>query len=118
MCALVANEPAKQQWLRSAGILQVLYRLTLGMQQRSSDSTDEEEDEGEEGVSSALGQHLSRSLQRQVARLLAILSADERALVCTCFPYSWKHHTCESRTSTSTYKPLSMSHSRTTSTCA
>ncbi|CAL8471570.1 g11112 [Coccomyxa elongata] len=77
MCALVANEPAKQQWLRSAGILHVLYRLTLGMQQRGSDSTEEEE---EEGLSTALGQHLSRSLQRQVARLLAILSADEHAL--------------------------------------
>lgn len=81
MCALVANEPAKQQWLRSAGILQVLYRLTLGMQQRGKDSAEEEEEGEGEGLSTALGQHLSRSLQRQVARLLAILSADEHALV-------------------------------------
>lgn len=89
MCALVANEPAKQQWLRSAGILQVLYRLTLGMQQRGNDSVEEEEDqEEEEGLSTALGQHLSRSLQRQVARLLAILSADEHALVRNCAPGS------------------------------
>ncbi len=86
MCALVANEPAKQQWLRSAGILHVLYRLTLGMQQRGSDSAEEEEEE--EGLSTALGQHLSRSLQRQVARLLAILSADEHALVRSCSPGS------------------------------
>ena len=78
MCALVANEPSKQQWLRSAGILQVLYRLTLGMQPQDDDSSDYGE---EEGVSAALGDHLSSSLQRQIARLLAILSADERALV-------------------------------------
>lgn len=76
MCALVANEPAKQQWLRSAGILQVLYRLTLGMQPQDDDSDEQEEDN-----SPAMGQHISNALQRQIARLLAILSADERALV-------------------------------------
>lgn len=38
LCSLVANDDAKQRWLRSAGILQVLDRLTLGMQPQDDDT--------------------------------------------------------------------------------
>lgn len=73
MCALVANDPAKQNWLRSAGLLQVLHRLTLGVQLPSSDVSDD--------VSSALGHHVSLSVRRQCARILAILAQQQDALV-------------------------------------
>ena len=73
MCALVANDPAKQTWLRSAGLLQVLHRLTLGAQ---SDGQDVNND-----VSSALGEHVSLSVRRQCARILAILAHPQDALV-------------------------------------
>ena len=73
MCALVANDPAKQTWLRGAGLLQVLHRLTLGAQ---SDGQDVNND-----VSSALGEHVSLSVRRQCARILAILAQQQDALV-------------------------------------
>lgn len=53
------------------------------MQRQDDDSSSEEE---EEDISAAIGNHLSSSLQRQIARLLAILSADERALVLLFLP--------------------------------
>ena len=73
MCALVANDPAKQNWLRSAGLLQVLHRLTLGVQVHSNDASDD--------VSSALGHYVSLSVRRQCARILAILAQQQDALV-------------------------------------
>lgn len=92
MCALVANEPAKQQWLRGAGILQVLYRLTLGMQSPGDASADGDHEGDQEDINAAMAQHLSLPLRRQIARLLAILSADECALVRPSFLlHAWKH---------------------------
>jgi hypothetical protein len=76
MCALVANDPAKQNWLRSAGLLQVLHRLTLGTQPPGSDASDSSDDMG-----SALGQLVSLSVRRQCARILAILAQQQDALV-------------------------------------
>ena len=73
MCALVANDPAKQNWLRSAGLLQVLHRLTLGVQLPSGDVSND--------VSSALGHDVSLSVRRQCARILAILAQQQDALV-------------------------------------
>ena len=85
MCALVANDPAKQNWLRSAGLLQVLHRLTLGVQLPSSDVSDD--------VSSALGHDVSLSVRRQCARILAIVAQQQDALVgrlhCSYFIASW-----------------------------
>ncbi|CAK0785443.1 hypothetical protein CVIRNUC_008652 [Coccomyxa viridis] len=78
MCALVANDSAKQDWLRSAGLLQVLHRLTLVAQPQHRD--DVSSSEGDVSVGSALGQHLSLSVQRQCARILAILSQQQDAL--------------------------------------
>lgn len=74
MCALVANDPAKQNWLRSAGLLQVLHRLTLGAQPQGEDDISDD-------VSSALRQHVSLSVRRQCARILAILAQQQDALV-------------------------------------
>ena len=74
MCALVANDPSKQNWLRSAGLLQVLHRLTLGAQPQGGDDVTDD-------VSSALGEHVSISVRRQCARILAILSQQQDALV-------------------------------------
>ena len=85
MCALVANDSAKQDWLRSAGLLQVLHRLTLAAQPRQRD--DAGSGEGDVSVGSALGQHLSLSVQRQCARILAILSQQQDALVCVLRPH-------------------------------
>ena len=76
MCALVANDPAKQNWLRSAGLLQVLHRLTLGAQPQGEDDVSVD-------VSSALGEHVSLSVRRQCARILAILAQQQDALVCS-----------------------------------
>ena len=84
MCALVANDSAKQDWLRSAGLLQVLHRLTLVAQPQHRD--DVSSSEGDVSVGSALGQHLSLSVQRQCARILAILSQQQDALVGVLFP--------------------------------
>ena len=84
MCALVANDSAKQDWLRSAGLLQVLHRLTLAAQPQHGD--DVSGGEGDVSVGSALGQHLSLSVQRQFARILAILSQQQDALVCALYP--------------------------------
>lgn len=74
ICALVANDPLKQNWLRSAGLLQVLHRLTLGAQPQGGDDVSDD-------VSSALGEHVSISVRRQCARILAILSQQQDALV-------------------------------------
>ena len=76
MCALVANDPAKQNWLRSAGLLQVLHRLTLGAQGQGKDDVSDD-------VSSALGEHVSLSVRRQCARILAVLAQQQDALVCS-----------------------------------
>ena len=78
MCALVANDPAKQNWLRSAGLLQVLHRLTLGVQLPSNDVSDD--------VSSALGHHVSLSVRRQCACILAVLAQQQDALVGDSLP--------------------------------
>ena len=90
MCALVANDSAKQDWLRSAGLLQVLHRLTLAAQPQHGD--DVSSSEGDVSVGSA--QHLSLSVQRQCARILAILSQQQDALVGVLFPIQ----SCSSRT--------------------
>ena len=74
MCALVANDPAKQNWLRSAGLLQVLHRLTLGAQPQGEDDISDD-------ASSAPRQHVSLSVRRQCARILAILAQQQDALV-------------------------------------
>ncbi len=66
--------PSKQNWLRSAGLLQVLHRLTLGAQPQGGDDVTDD-------VSSALGEHVSISVRRQCARILAILSQQQDALV-------------------------------------
>ena len=84
MCALVANDSAKQDWLRSAGLLQVLHRLALVAQPQHGD--DVSGGEGDVSVGSALGQHLPLSVQRQCARILAILSQQQDALVRMLFP--------------------------------
>ena len=84
MCALVANDPAKQNWLRSAGLLQVLHRLTLGAQPQGEDDVSDD-------VSSALGEHVSLSVRRQCARILAILAQQQDALVCLAGILSHHH---------------------------
>ena len=86
MCALVANSDEKQRWLRSAGLLQALHRLTLGAAPQPPPAGTSSDDTGS-GVGtgvllpSSLGQHLSPRVQRASARLLAILAAHEDALV-------------------------------------
>ena len=85
MCALVANDSTKQDWLRSAGLLQVLHRLTLAAQPQHGG--DVSSGDGEVSGGSARGQHLSLSVQRQCARILAILSQQQDALVCVLYPY-------------------------------
>ena len=90
MCALVANDPAKQNWLRSAGLLQVLHRLTLGAQPQGDDDISGD-------VSSALRQHVSLSVRRQCARILAILAQQQDALVCSsdaCVQYGKAEEDC------------------------
>lgn len=80
ICALVANDPAKQNWLRSAGLLQVLHRLMLGAGSPNSEEGGTEAG-NDDDVGSALGQHFSLGVRRQCARILAILTQQPDALV-------------------------------------
>ena len=84
MCALVANSDEKQRWLRSAGLLPALHRLTLGSSPQALPGVGDDVAGGGGGAGALpgpAGQDLSPHVQRACARLLAILAAHEDALV-------------------------------------
>lgn len=71
-CALVAADDSKQRWLRSAGVLLLLHRLTIG---RAAGPAEQDDSDAAEAAPAA-DEALTLGVRRQAARLLAILSAD------------------------------------------
>jgi hypothetical protein len=67
--------------------LQVLHRLTLGVQPAAEEADGSAESAHGGGLAAPMGPPLSACVQRQTARLLAILAAHEEALV-------WKPADC------------------------
>ncbi len=70
LCALISQDPAKQRWLHLAGMVPLLQRLTL---QRSLDTL------GDGNLPSLMAEPSALGLQRQSARMLALLASDTAA---------------------------------------
>ena len=133
LCALVAADDSRQRWLRSAGVLPLLHRLTQGrissdplpasqinpaitegvldgsqirttrpgsmvpdaasleshasILQRLGRGQIARDRTTAEVFASAMGEQISLCVERQTARLLAILSTHADALVCAA--YAW-----------------------------
>ena len=70
LCALISPDPINQRWLHLAGMVPLLQRLTL---QRSLDTL------GDGNLPSLLAEPSALGLQRQSARMLAMLASDTAA---------------------------------------
>ncbi|KAK9828200.1 hypothetical protein WJX74_002764 [Apatococcus lobatus] len=70
LCALISPDPAKQRWLHLAGMVPLLQRLTL---QRSLDTL------GDGNLPALMAEPSALGLQRQSARMLALLASDPAA---------------------------------------
>ncbi len=70
LCALISPDPAKQRWLHLAGMVPLLQRLTL---QRSLDTL------GDGNLPALMAEPSALGLQRQSARMLALLASDPSA---------------------------------------
>ncbi|KAK9829898.1 hypothetical protein WJX72_008538 [[Myrmecia] bisecta] len=71
LCALVGTDDSKQRWLRTAGLLPLLQRLTLDQQR--------EGEEAERQLDEPLPEAICLSTRRQAARIVAMVSADAAA---------------------------------------
>ena len=71
LCALVSQDEAKQRWLQSTAVLGLLHRLTL------QDPTANDRPPQTAGAAPlSLSSHVPLGMERQSARIIAMISAD------------------------------------------